>query len=123
MKRNVDLYVAVDGGMSDNLRPMLYGARYEAQVASRFGGGTLLPPGGQALRVGRPASSATPSWPTRGWATSSSPRPPAPTASPWSNNYNGVPRAPVVIVSGGDARVVVRRETYDDLLARDVEHV
>ena len=40
MKRNVDLYVAVDGGMSDNLRPMLYGARYEAQVASRFGGGT-----------------------------------------------------------------------------------
>ena len=40
IKRNVDLYVAVDGGMSDNLRPMLYGARYEAQIASRFGGGT-----------------------------------------------------------------------------------
>ena len=31
-------YVAVDGGMSDNLRPMLYGARYEAEIADRFGG-------------------------------------------------------------------------------------
>ena len=34
----VRTYVAVDGGMSDNLRPMLYGARYEAEVADRFGG-------------------------------------------------------------------------------------
>src|SRR4051794_37832037 len=34
-------YVAVDGGMSDNLRPMLYGARYEADIADRFGGDTL----------------------------------------------------------------------------------
>ena len=37
VKRNVRRYVAVDGGMSDNLRPMLYGARYEAQIADRFG--------------------------------------------------------------------------------------
>ena len=34
-------YVAVDGGMSDNLRPMLYGARYEAEIADRFGGDSL----------------------------------------------------------------------------------
>lgn len=40
VKRNVDTYVAVDGGMSDNMRPMLYGARYEAEIADRFGGGT-----------------------------------------------------------------------------------
>ena len=40
VKRNVSTWVAVDGGMSDNLRPMLYGAVYEAQVADRFGGGT-----------------------------------------------------------------------------------
>src|SRR3954471_17349004 len=40
VKRNVMTYVAVDGGMSDNLRPMLYGARYEAQVVGRPGGGT-----------------------------------------------------------------------------------
>ena len=37
-----------------------------------------------------------------------------------ANNYNGAPRPPVVFVKDGDARVVVRRETYDDLFARDV---
>src|SRR3954468_19317136 len=38
---SIRTYVAVDGGMSDNLRPMLYGARYEAQIADRLGGGDL----------------------------------------------------------------------------------
>ena len=38
VKQNVSRWVAVDGGMSDNLRPMLYGAAYEAHVADRFGG-------------------------------------------------------------------------------------
>jgi diaminopimelate decarboxylase len=37
-----------------------------------------------------------------------------------ANNYNGVPRPPVIFCSEGDARVVVRRETFDDLLAREV---
>jgi diaminopimelate decarboxylase len=37
-----------------------------------------------------------------------------------ANNYNGVPRPPVIFCSGGDAREVVRRETYADLMARDV---
>jgi diaminopimelate decarboxylase len=37
-----------------------------------------------------------------------------------ANTYNGVPRAPVIFVRDGDARLVVRRETYDDLTARDV---
>jgi diaminopimelate decarboxylase len=37
-----------------------------------------------------------------------------------ASTYNGVPRAPVMFVRDGDARVVVRRETYDDLTARDV---
>jgi diaminopimelate decarboxylase len=36
------------------------------------------------------------------------------------SNYNKIPRPPVVFVKGGEARVVVRRETYDDLLATDV---
>src|ERR687888_79904 len=119
IKRNVDLYVAVDGGMSDNLRPMLYGARYEAQVASRFGGGTYCHLVGKHCESGdlivRHAELADP-------------RPgdvvvtPATGAYGFSmaNTYNGVPRAPVVMVSGGDARLVVRRETYEDLTARDV---
>ena len=37
-----------------------------------------------------------------------------------ANNYNGVPRPPVIFCSEGTARVAVRRETYDDLAARDV---
>src|SRR5579863_1918993 len=40
VKRNVSTWVAVDGGMSDNLRPMLYGALYRAEIADRFGGST-----------------------------------------------------------------------------------
>jgi diaminopimelate decarboxylase len=119
MKRNVDLYVAVDGGMSDNLRPMLYGARYEAQVASRFGGGTYCHLVGKHCESGdlivRDAELAdpqvgdvvvTPATGAYGYAM--------------SNTYNGVPRPPVVVVKDGDARLAVRRETYDDLTARDV---
>jgi diaminopimelate decarboxylase len=37
-----------------------------------------------------------------------------------ANNYNGVPRAPVIFCRDGDARLVVRRERYEDLAARDV---
>ncbi len=42
VKRNVSTWVSVDGGMSDNLRPMLYGARYQADIADRFGGSTRV---------------------------------------------------------------------------------
>jgi diaminopimelate decarboxylase len=120
VKRNVSTWVAVDGGMSDNLRPMLYGAVYEAQVADRFGGGTLVKVVGKHCESGdvivRDAELAdprvgdvivTPATGAYGHAM--------------ANNYNGVPRPPVIFVSQGDARVVVRRETYDDLLARDVD--
>jgi diaminopimelate decarboxylase len=122
IKRNVSTWVAVDGGMSDNMRPMLYGARYEAHVADRFGGGTTCHVVGKHCEssdvIVRDAELAdprvgdvvvTPATGAYGFAM--------------SNTYNGVPRAPVVIVKDGDARLVVRRETYDDLLARVVEHV
>ena len=120
VKRNVSTWVAVDGGMSDNLRPMLYGSVYEAQVADRFGGGTPSRLTGKHCesgdvivlevelddpRVGDVIE--TPATGAYGHAL--------------ANNYNGVPRPPVIMVSHGDARVVVRRETYDDLFARDVE--
>ena len=52
VKRNVSTWVAVDGGMSDNLRPMMYGARYEAVIADRpLGRRHRVPARGQALRV------------------------------------------------------------------------
>jgi len=120
VKRNVSTWVAVDGGMSDNLRPMLYGAVYEAQVADRFGGGTPSKLTGKHCESGDVIVAdvelndprvgdvvVTPATGAYGHAM--------------ANNYNGVPRPPVVFVSNGDARVVVRRETYDDLAARDVD--
>jgi diaminopimelate decarboxylase len=119
VKRNVSTWVAVDGGMSDNLRPMLYGAVYEAHVADRFGGDTPCVLAGKHCESGdvivreallddpRPGDViVTPATGAYGYAM--------------ANNYNGVPRPPVVFCKDGDARVVVRRESYDDLIGRDV---
>jgi diaminopimelate decarboxylase len=119
VKRNVSTWVAVDGGMSDNLRPMLYGARYEAVLASRPGGST------RCHVVGKHCESSDVI--VRD-VMLDDPRPDDIVVTPvtgaycyaMGNQYNGVPRAPVVLVRDGDARVVVRRETYDDLLSRDV---
>jgi diaminopimelate decarboxylase len=119
VKRNVDTYVAVDGGMSDNLRPMLYGARYEPQVVGRPGGGTRCHLVGKHCESGDVlAYDVDLNDPLAGDVIVV----PATGAYGYSmaNTYNGVPRAPVVFVRDGDARVVVRRETYDDLTARDV---
>jgi diaminopimelate decarboxylase len=115
----VRTYVAVDGGMSDNLRPMLYGARYEAEIADRFGGDTVCTIAGMHCESGDILVRD---------AALSDPRPgdllviPATGAYGHSmaNNYNAVRRPPVVFCSEGNARVVVRRETYEDLTLRDV---
>jgi diaminopimelate decarboxylase len=119
IKRNVSTWVAVDGGMSDNLRPMLYGARYEAQIAERFGGGTPCHLVGKHCEssdvIVRDAELADPEvgdvvvTPVTGAYGFS-----------MANNYPGIPRPPVVFCKDGDARVVVRRETYEDLFHRDV---
>jgi len=119
VKTNVRHYVAVDGGMADNLRPMMYGARYEAHVADRLGGGT------PCVLVGMHCESSDVIV-----ADADLPDPrvgdvivtPATGAYGYSmaNNYNAVPRAPVVFASDGDARLVVRRETLAELHARDV---
>jgi len=117
----VRTYVAVDGGMSDNLRPMLYGSRYEAAIADRAAApaDTLVTIAGMHCESGdvivrdtmlaEPAVGdvvVTPATGAYGYAM--------------ANNYNGVPRPPVVFCREGEARVVVRRETYEDLTARDV---
>ncbi len=115
-------YIAVDGGMSDNLRPMLYGARYEALIANRADAtpdtpatvaGKHCESGDILVRDANLASPAvgdllvTPVTGAYGYAM--------------ANNYNGIPRPPIVFCSNGDARLVVRRETHEDLVARDVE--
>ena len=83
VKRNVDTYVAVDGGMCDNLRPMLYGARYEAEVVGRFGGATRCHLVGKHCESGDVIVQRRQARATRGRATWSSRLPPAPTASRW----------------------------------------
>lgn len=120
--RGIRTYVAVDGGMSDNPRPMLYGARYDAEIADRFtgaDGGRLCTVAGMHCESGdvlvrdveltdpRPGNVlVTPATGAYGHSMAS--------------NYNAVPRPPVIFCAGGEARVVVRRETYEDLAARDV---
>jgi diaminopimelate decarboxylase len=119
VKRNVSTWVSVDGGMSDNLRPMLYGSPYRADIASRLGGTTRVTLAGKHCESGDVLIRE---------ALLDDPRPGDVLVTPvtggycyaMANNYNGVPRAPVIFVEGGEARVVVRRETLDDLHARDV---
>ena len=115
-------YVSVDGGMSDNPRPVLYGSGYEAfavhdVAAARPDGARIvgkhcesgdvlifdahLPAG---VKVGDLI--ATPVTGAYGYAMAS--------------NYNKMPRPAVVFVSQGESRVVVRRETYEDLVRLDV---
>jgi len=116
----VRTYVAVDGGMSDNLRPMLYGARYEALIADRAAAAPDVPAtvAGMHCESGdilvrdvalaaprRGDVLVTPATGAYGYAMAS--------------NYNGMPRPPVVFCSGGEARVVVRGESWEDLTARD----
>jgi diaminopimelate decarboxylase len=114
----VRTYVAVDGGMSDNLRPMLYGARYEAEIADRFGGGELSTIAGMHCESGDilvrdvelndPRVGDVLVIPATGAYSHA-----------MANNYNAVPRPPVIFCRDGDARVVVRRETHEDLTLRD----
>ena len=118
VKRNVSTWVGVDGGMSDNLRPMLYGSHYEAEIVDRLGGTTVCHVTGKHCESGDVI--------VRG-ARLAEPRPGDVLVTPatgayghaMANNYNGVPRPPVVFCRDGDARVVVRRETLDDLHSRD----
>src|SRR5579884_971895 len=121
VKRNVSSWVAVDGGMSDNLRPMLYGAQYEAAIADRplAEGGELCRLAGKhcesgdvlvrEVRLADPAPGDVIAVPVTGAYCHA-----------LANNYNSVPRPPVVFCRQGSARLVVRRETYEDLVARDV---
>ncbi len=114
----VRTYVAVDGGMSDNLRPMLYGARYEAEIADRFGGSDKCTIAGMHCESGDvlvrdvelndPRVGDVLVIPVTGAYSHA-----------MANNYNAVPRPPVIFCRDGEARVVVRRETYEDLTARD----
>jgi len=115
-------YVSIDGGISDNPRPVLYGSGYEAflprstdadrtrpirLVGKHCESGDVIVSAGHVpadLEVGDIL--ATPVTGAYGHSMAS--------------NYNKVPRAAVVFVADGESRLVVRRETFDDLLRYDV---
>jgi diaminopimelate decarboxylase len=121
VKRGTLTFVAVDGGMSDNLEVALFQQRFEAGVVGRFAGQALE----RVTVVGRHCESgdvlvdgADLSAPAVGDLLAV----PATGAYCYTmaNNYNGSRRIPVVFARDGRARLVVRRETWDDLMARDV---
>jgi diaminopimelate decarboxylase len=115
-------YVTVDGGMSDNPRPAMYGARYTALIANRAGepaagvyavagkhcesGDVLI----ERVELPEPRRGDVIAVPVTGAYTLA-----------MSSSYNAVPRPAAVLVSGGDARLIRRRETVEDLLALELE--
>ncbi|MCW2666610.1 MAG: lysA [Frankiales bacterium] len=118
----VRTWVSVDGGMSDNIRTALYGARYTAVLASRAPGAEQRPVTicGKHCESGDivVAEASLPVDLVPGDLVA------VPASGAYhrsmASNYNHVPRPPVVAVSNGAARLVVRRETEDDLLRLDV---
>jgi diaminopimelate decarboxylase len=121
IKRSGDrTWVAIDGGLSDNPRPLLYGARYTALLANRAGeeeagefavagkhcesGDVLI----ERVRLPEPRRGDLLAVPATGAYTLA-----------MSSTYNGVPRPAAVLVSGGEARIILRRETVEDLFARE----
>ncbi|MGO1174504.1 MAG: diaminopimelate decarboxylase, partial [Actinomycetaceae bacterium] len=119
----VRTYVSVDGGMSDHIRTALYDAEYTAALAGRPGEGPTVP----SRVVGKHCESgdvvvrdvALPADTARGDLLA------VPATGAYgrsmSSQYNLVPRPPVIGVEDGHARVMVRRETIDDLLALDLD--
>jgi diaminopimelate decarboxylase len=114
-------YVAVDGGMGDNIRPKLYGARYEAVLASA----PDRAPAGKVTIAGKYCESTDilitdiemPELKSGDVLC-------LPAAGAYclamASNYNGMPRPEVLMVRDGEARVMRRRETFDDLVAAEI---
>lgn len=121
VKRDARTFVAVDGGMGDNLEVALFGQRYEAVLAGRLNdedaedvvvvgrhcesGDVLIDP----LRLPAARVGDLLAVPATGAYTHT-----------MANNYNGYRRPPVVFARDGEARAVIRRETWEDLFDRDV---
>ena len=121
VKQAGKLHVAVDGGMGDNLEYSLYGQRFTPLVVGRWAGWPVL-----ADLVGRHCESGdiiTPDVWLTGPAVGDLVVVPATGAYCFTmaNNFNGALRPPVIFCADGRARLGVRRETFEDLLAREVD--
>ena len=120
---NVREYVAIDGGMNDNIRPALYQAKYEAVIANRMNDESdeLVSIAGKCCESGDMLM-----WDVQ-----------LPKANPddllamfctgaygysMASHYNRLPKPAVVFVEDGEAQLVVKRETYEDLVKNDVKY-
>ncbi len=119
IKPGATTFVAVDGGMGDNLEVALVGQRFEATIADRVGGGEPATVVGRHCESGDVLSEGVPLRDPRVGDLLAVPVTGA-YCFTMSNNYNGARRIPVVFADGGQARLVVRRETWEELLTRDV---
>ena len=119
VKQGSPTFVAVDGGMGDNLEVALYQQRFEAALVNRFGGGEPVTMVGRHCESGDLLVDGVPLPEPRVGDLLALPATGA-YCYTMSNNYNGARRIPVVFARGGAAHPVVRRETWADLLARDV---
>ena len=114
-------YVAIDGGMSDNIRTALYGASYEPVIANKADQPrteiiTLCGKhceSGDVVVVDMPIQTPEVGDIVCVFCTGAY-------CYTMSSTYNGQPRPAIVFVKDGEARVVTRRETYEDLMARDL---
>ncbi len=117
----VRTYAAVNGGMTDNIRPALYNAEYECVIANRVEGdktqtvtvagkccesGDILLENVELPGVYSGDTLAVLTTGAYGYSM--------------SNNYNRIPKPAVVMVKGGQARLVCKRETYEDIIRNDI---
>ncbi len=119
--KDVRTYVSVDGGMNDNPRYALYKAPYSADIATKLGQAKnkVVTIAGRACESGDliqedialqdpKAGDILVVYATGAYNYS------------MASNYNRVPRPPVIMTSNGKARVIIKRETYEDLIKNDV---
>jgi len=114
-------YVAVDGGMTDNIRPALYNAQYQCVLANKISGtctevvtiagkccesGDILLEGVKLPMVNSGDLMAVLSTGAYGYSMSS--------------NYNKIPKAPVVLVNEGNHKLICKRQTYQDMISNEV---
>ncbi|MFV9504613.1 MAG: diaminopimelate decarboxylase [Oscillochloridaceae bacterium umkhey_bin13] len=114
-------YLHLDGGMADNLRPALYGARYTAMLADQAGApaGPPVTVAGRFCESGDVLLRDTPLPPAQPGAILAVATAGAYTLS-MASNYNLVPRPALVLVGDGQARLIQRRESETEVLARDL---
>lgn len=119
--KDIRTYVSVDGGMSDNPRYALYGAKYEMIVANKADkpkdfeatvagkcceSGDLI---GENIKIQTPEVNDTLAVLATGAYNYS-----------MSSNYNRIPRPAAVMVNDGKARLIINRETYEDIIRNDI---